>query len=641
MAIGRLCVKVGKAGKAGVHAEYIARQGRYANRIERGEKLEATEAGNMPAWATHNPQLFWQAADEFERKNGTTYREFEVALPRELTPEQRLDLVRDFVAQELGDRHAYQFAIHTPTALDGGEQPHAHIMFSERQRDGIERDPEQYFKRYNAKAPDRGGARKSFAPLEAQAEMSADKLGRKNERAELLQQLRGRWERTCNAHLERAGEQARIDMRSYRDQGLDRRPELKQMPSQWRAHAQRIAEARQELAQVVPNPRAEVIYLEARRASRDRELAETRAVIERVATRLDARPMYEPGEGDWLRQQPTRSLQEARDALAEAKAFEKRLNARDEREKRAQPAPAPARKVDAPQPQKGEGVSLASLLAQGQHVTPPPPPPVEPPGRDQVVAEAVERARVEHREADRHVIHARRNLDNAEREREQAAYALARGLPEAEATATKAKGQEAGHAAQAARLEREADAWLAQHRIRASIGSTGPADELRAKAKYHADQARTWGEAAKAAEQTAGRLRHGDSEAARALTLAQHSLAGARARADRQFEQMGVYAETIKAGRAYDAQHPPSPRERLLAGMERIEKQQWHEYQRDGERYRRDAAQADKAQRVQWLHDGTGQWHEQPREVVQEHAGHGQGRDPDPPRHRPRGMGGR
>lgn len=665
MAIGRLCVKVGKAGKAGVHAEYIARHGRYANRVERGEKLEATEAGNMPAWAAHNPQLFWRAADEFERKNGTTYREFEVALPRELTSEQRLDLVREFVAQELGDRHAYQFAIHTPTALDGGEQPHAHIMFSERQRDGIERDPEQYFKRYNAKAPERGGARKSFAPLEAQAEMSADKLGRKNERAELLQQLRGRWERTCNAHLEQAGEQARIDMRSYRDQGIDRRPELKQMPSQWRAHALRIAEARQELAQVIPNPRAEVIYLEARRASRDRELAETRAVIERVATRLDERPMYEPGEGDWLRQQPTRSLQEARDALAEAKAFEKHLDARDER---AKLAPAPARKVDTPQPPKGEG--LASLLAQGQRVTPPPPPPVAPPSRAQVIEEAVKRARIEHRENDPQVVQRRVILHRAKGDREYAAERLAKGLPEAEETATKARQQETGHAAQAVRLESDADAWLSQHPIRAAIGSTGPADELRAKAKHHADQAKAWADKAQTAELEAARLRHADSETAKAVALAEHSVRAVEAKAERDFDQsMEPFAVSTRAGREYDAKHQPRPsprqqlqegvqhaetqrqggtpsagllinRKLLQEGLRRIQQATWHEYERDGERYRRDTPEADKALRVQWLHDGTGQWHEQPREVVQEHA-QGQGRDPDPPRHRPRGMGGR
>ena len=35
-------------------------------------------------------------------------------------------------------------------------------MFSERQVDGIARDPDQYFRRYNAKSPEKGGARKSW-----------------------------------------------------------------------------------------------------------------------------------------------------------------------------------------------------------------------------------------------------------------------------------------------------------------------------------------------------------------------------------------------------------------------------------------------------------------------------------------------
>ena len=43
----------------------------------------------MPAWAQSNPQAFWQAADAYERKNGTTYREMEIALPRELDADQR------------------------------------------------------------------------------------------------------------------------------------------------------------------------------------------------------------------------------------------------------------------------------------------------------------------------------------------------------------------------------------------------------------------------------------------------------------------------------------------------------------------------------------------------------------------------
>ena len=120
----------------------------------------------MPEWARDNPSHFWQAADQFERANGSTYRELEIALPRELTPEQRLELVQDFVRQEAGERHAWSFAIHNPKAsIDGGEQPHAHIMMSQRVNDGIERTPEQYFRRYNARYPERGGAKKDSGSL--------------------------------------------------------------------------------------------------------------------------------------------------------------------------------------------------------------------------------------------------------------------------------------------------------------------------------------------------------------------------------------------------------------------------------------------------------------------------------------------
>lgn len=272
VAIGRLSVKVGKAGKAGPHAAYIARQGEYADRLERGERLEATEAGNMPAWAQAQPLEFWRAADAYERANGTTYREMEIALPRELDAAQRVELVREFVHQEVGERHAYQWAIHVPTAADGGEQPHAHLMFSERQRDGIERDPEQYFRRYNAKAPERGGARKGYGPSAGQTLTQA-------QRAAELKALRGRWQAVCNQHLERAGLAQRIDMRSHAERGTGLEPEAKQLPSQWRGQGRaqviefrqtrrELLQARQGLARVVPNAGAEVISLEAERERR-------------------------------------------------------------------------------------------------------------------------------------------------------------------------------------------------------------------------------------------------------------------------------------------------------------------------------------------------------------------------------------
>ena len=96
--------------------------------------------------------------------------------------------------------------------MDGGEQPHAHIMFSERLIDNVERDPDQYFKRHNSKNPEKGGAKKANTP-----KMSADR------KAE-LKAMRDRWEKTCNSHLEKAGRYERISMKSLKEQGIDREP---------------------------------------------------------------------------------------------------------------------------------------------------------------------------------------------------------------------------------------------------------------------------------------------------------------------------------------------------------------------------------------------------------------------------------
>lgn len=212
MAIGRLSVTTGAKGKASPHAQYIAREGKYAKPSNHAEKLENTGYGNMPKWAEHNPNYFWQCADEYERKNGSTYREHVIALPRELSEEQRHELVKDWIKNEIGDKYAYQYAIHNPSALDGGEQPHCHLMFSERTRDGIERDPEQYFKRYNSKNPEKGGAKKAntgMKPADRKAELKAQ---------------RDRWEKMCNTHLERAGHYERISMKSLKEQGITREP---------------------------------------------------------------------------------------------------------------------------------------------------------------------------------------------------------------------------------------------------------------------------------------------------------------------------------------------------------------------------------------------------------------------------------
>jgi hypothetical protein len=69
-----------------------------------------------------------------------------VALPKELTSEQRIELAEQFI-QEFADRYRYPFtcAIHNHAgALAGQDQPHLHLIYSERHVDGIERTPEQF-----------------------------------------------------------------------------------------------------------------------------------------------------------------------------------------------------------------------------------------------------------------------------------------------------------------------------------------------------------------------------------------------------------------------------------------------------------------------------------------------------------------
>ena len=55
---------------------------------------------------------------QYERENGNTYREFELALPRELERDHQIALVQRFIESELGTAHAYQWAMHTaPRAM--------------------------------------------------------------------------------------------------------------------------------------------------------------------------------------------------------------------------------------------------------------------------------------------------------------------------------------------------------------------------------------------------------------------------------------------------------------------------------------------------------------------------------------------
>lgn len=227
MAIGRISIKIGSKGKGLAHAKYIMREDRFAKRSEdKGEILENKDNGNMPSWAKENPNFLWEMADKHERKNGSVYREHIISLPREMNESQRLELVQDWIKQEIGDKHPYSYAIHNPQAMDGKEQPHCHLMICERTLDGIDRGADQFFKRYNSKDPTKGGAKKANTGLDHTT------------RKEQIKQQRDRWEKMCNKHLERMGSRERVSLKNYKERGVEQpqnismtdmlKPEIKQ-----------------------------------------------------------------------------------------------------------------------------------------------------------------------------------------------------------------------------------------------------------------------------------------------------------------------------------------------------------------------------------------------------------------------------
>ena len=167
--------------------------------------LPGTFAGEEMSWARQRSEL-WNAAEHAEtRKNSRVAREYLVALPVELDPQQRLDLVRGF-SFELVERYrfALDLAVHAPRDYPGSDPRnfHAHLLATTREvtREGF-------------------GAKTS---VELNDRTRAD-LGLRPAIHELLF-VRERWATVTNEALHTAGVEARIDHRSLAAQGIDRVP---------------------------------------------------------------------------------------------------------------------------------------------------------------------------------------------------------------------------------------------------------------------------------------------------------------------------------------------------------------------------------------------------------------------------------
>lgn len=169
-----------------------------------------------PPWAQDRAAL-WNAAEASEtRRNSVTAREWELALPSEISAEARGQITRAF-AQELVARYgvAVDVAIHAPHREGDKRNHHAHVLTTTRRL-----EPEGFTAKTRV--------------------LDAAKTGGVE-----IEQMREVWAGLQNRALERAGEAERVDHRSLEVQRaealsrgdaltaeeLDRAPELKLGPA--------------------------------------------------------------------------------------------------------------------------------------------------------------------------------------------------------------------------------------------------------------------------------------------------------------------------------------------------------------------------------------------------------------------------
>ena len=284
MAIYHLTAKTGSRSggqSARAKADYIQREGKYARDMD--EVLHA-ESGHMPEFV-ERPADYWDAADLYERANGRLFKEVEFALPVELTLDQQKALASEFAQHLTGaERLPYTLAIHA----GGGENPHCHLMISERINDGIERPAAQWFKRYNGKAPEKGGAQKTEA-LKPKA---------------WLEQTREAWADHANRALERAGHDARIDHRTLEAQGIERLPGVHLGPNVVEMEGRGIRTDRADVALNIDTANAQIIDLQEYREAIDHERNRQSEEIQRHQRVSGADRTAGPEHGDTGRRSP-------------------------------------------------------------------------------------------------------------------------------------------------------------------------------------------------------------------------------------------------------------------------------------------------------------------------------------------------
>lgn len=208
-------------------------------------------------------EQLWNAVEEVETaKDSRLAREFVVALPIELSRQEQIELLHEFIREQfVSDGMCADAAIHDTD----GHNPHAHILLTVRPLDEqgkwqyktekeylcMKNGEERGFTAAEFKAAQNEGWEKQYpykvgkkkvymtpSAAEAQGLVRADKhpkstrYGRQNsisERWNSEEQLaawRAAWADVSNRYLERAGREERIDHRSNAARGIDEIPTI-------------------------------------------------------------------------------------------------------------------------------------------------------------------------------------------------------------------------------------------------------------------------------------------------------------------------------------------------------------------------------------------------------------------------------
>ena len=247
----------------------------------------------------------WNAVETAEKSsNAQLAREVELALPIELSPQERLRLLRDYVLENFVSKGmCADFAVHNPPLTDAKgrpidingnptndldkmifQNPHAHILLTMRP---LDREGKWEPKSRTVYLCKRGREEQAFSageikPAESQGWMKQYqyKIGRKKvwltkesgerkglkrvnkqpktrkEMNPLLQEWnakdsiflwRERWACACNEVLKQNGINERIDHRSYEVQGVDRLPQTHLGPQIWQMEKKGIRTSKGEL----------------------------------------------------------------------------------------------------------------------------------------------------------------------------------------------------------------------------------------------------------------------------------------------------------------------------------------------------------------------------------------------------------